>query len=125
GQALGNFGAPLSEGSAGQLIAFATVAIDRPTLFLQGAVLVMAFLSLLLMAEARQTERTFAPQAAAVPGSEEERDHVLAGSRHTEVYPLVLFAVLGMMLFPASNDFLTMFIALEVLSLPLYLLCAL
>ena len=36
-----------------------------------------------------------------------------------------MFAVGGMMLFPASNDLLTMFVALEVLSLPLYLLCGL
>ena len=44
---------------------------------------------------------------------------------HTEIYPLTLFAVAGMLLFPASNDLLTMFVALEVLSLPLYLLCGL
>ena len=44
---------------------------------------------------------------------------------HTEIFPLTLFAVGGMMLFPASNDLLTMFVALEVLSLPLYLLCGL
>ena len=36
-----------------------------------------------------------------------------------------MFAVMGMMLFPASGDLLTMFVALEVLSLPLYLLCGL
>ena len=36
-----------------------------------------------------------------------------------------MFAVAGMMLFPASGDLLTMFVALEVLSLPLYLLCGL
>ena len=36
-----------------------------------------------------------------------------------------MFAVGGMLLFPASDDLLTMFIALEVLSLPLYLLCGL
>ena len=36
-----------------------------------------------------------------------------------------MFAVGGMMLFPAANDLLTMFVALEVLSLPLYLLCGL
>jgi NADH-quinone oxidoreductase subunit N len=41
----------------------------------------------------------------------------------TEVYPLVLFSVGGMLLFPAANDLLLMFVALEVLSLPLYLLC--
>src|SRR5262249_8738810 len=36
-----------------------------------------------------------------------------------------LSAVAGMLLSPASNDLLTMFVALEVLSLPLYLLCGL
>jgi NADH-quinone oxidoreductase subunit N len=67
----------------------------------------------------------FVAQAAAVPGSAEEREGLLAGISHTEVYPLTMFAVGGMLLFPASNDLLTMFIALEVLSLPLYLLCGL
>ena len=43
----------------------------------------------------------------------------------TEVFPLTLFAVGGMLLFPAADDLLTMFIALEVLSLPLYLMCGL
>ena len=43
----------------------------------------------------------------------------------TEVFPLTMFAVGGMLLFGASDDLLTMFIALEVLSLPLYLLCGL
>ena len=37
----------------------------------------------------------------------------------------MMFAVAGMLLFPASNDLLTLFVALEVLSLPLYLLCGL
>lgn len=44
---------------------------------------------------------------------------------HTEIYALVLFALGGMLVFCASDDLLTMFIALEVLSLPLYLLCGL
>src|SRR5688500_6441170 len=37
----------------------------------------------------------------------------------------MMFSVGGMMLFPAANDLLTMFVALEVLSLPLYLLTGL
>jgi NADH-quinone oxidoreductase subunit N len=41
----------------------------------------------------------------------------------TEVFPLFLFSLGGMMVFLAANDLLTMFIALEVLSLPLYLMC--
>ena len=36
-----------------------------------------------------------------------------------------MFAIGGMLLFPAADDLLTMFIALEVLSLPLYLMCGL
>jgi NADH-quinone oxidoreductase subunit N len=43
----------------------------------------------------------------------------------TEIYPLTLFAVGGMMLFPAANDLITLFVALEVMSLPLYLLAGL
>ncbi|MDD7938199.1 NADH-quinone oxidoreductase subunit NuoN [Actinomycetospora lutea] len=43
----------------------------------------------------------------------------------TEIFPLVLFALGGMLVFCAADDLLTMFIALEVLSLPLYLLCGL
>jgi NADH-quinone oxidoreductase subunit N len=41
------------------------------------------------------------------------------------VYPLLLFALGGMMLFVSANDLLTMFVALEVFSLPLYLMCGL
>ena len=43
----------------------------------------------------------------------------------TEVFPLALFAVGGMMVFPAASDPVTLFVALEVLSLPLYLMCGL
>jgi NADH-quinone oxidoreductase subunit N len=43
----------------------------------------------------------------------------------TEVFPFTLFALGGMMTFVAANDLLTMFVALEVLSLPLYLMCGL
>ncbi len=112
-------------GSPGRIAAVGAVGIDRPTLFIQGTILVLAFISVLLIAESSHDVSPFAAQAAAVPGSAEEREGLLAGISHTEVYPLTLFAVGGMLLFPASNDLLTMFVALEVLSLPLYLLCGL
>ena len=111
--------------SPGRIAAEGAVAVDRPTLFIQGTILVLAFVSVLLIAESSHDVSPFAAQAAAVPGSPEEREGLLAGITHTEVYPLTLFAVGGMMLFPASNDLLTMFVALEVLSLPLYVLCGL
>jgi NADH-quinone oxidoreductase subunit N len=112
-------------GRPGTIVAVGSVAVDRPTLFLQGTILVLAFVSVLVIAESAREANSFTAQAATVPGSPEERESLLAGQAHTEVYPLTLFAVGGMLLFPAANDLLTMFIALEVLSLPLYLLCGL
>ena len=109
-------------GSPGRIDAVQTVAVDRPTLFIWGTILVLAFLSVLLIAESSHDMSPFVAQAAAVPGSPEEREGLVAGAVHTEVYPLTLFAVGGMLLFPAANDLLTMFVALEVLSLPLYLM---
>jgi NADH-quinone oxidoreductase subunit N len=114
-----------AHGSAGHVAAEGAVAVDRPTLFIQGTILVLAAVSVLLMADASHDVSSFAGQAAATPGSAEEREGLLAGLVHTEIYPLTLFAVGGMLLFPAANDLLTMFVALEVLSFPLYLLCGL
>ncbi|HZC40237.1 MAG TPA: NADH-quinone oxidoreductase subunit NuoN [Streptosporangiaceae bacterium] len=114
-----------SNGSPGRIAAEGAVGVDGPTLFIQGTILVLALVSLLLIAESSHEVSPFVAQAAAVPGSAEEREGLLAGITHTEVYPLALFAVAGMLLFPAANDLLTMFVALEVLSLPLYLLCGL
>ena len=114
-----------SGGRPGHIAAMGAVAVDRPTLFIQGTIMVLAFVSVLMIAESARVVSPFVAQAAAVPGSPEEREGVLAGAAHTEVYPLALFAVGGMLLFPAANDLLTMFVALEVLSLPLYLLCGL
>jgi NADH-quinone oxidoreductase subunit N len=112
-------------GKPGIAAAVGSVGVDRPALFIWGTIILLAFLSALLVAESSHDASAFTAQAAAVPGSAEEREGLLAGISHTEVYPLMLFAVGGMMLFPASNDLLTMFVALEVLSLPLYILCGL
>jgi proton-translocating NADH-quinone oxidoreductase chain N len=114
-----------SHANPGHIAAEGAVAVDGPSLFIWGTILVLAFVSVLLIAESSQGRSAFVAQAAAVPGSAEEREGLLAGITHTEVYPLTLFAVSGMLLFPAANDLLTMFVALEVLSLPLYLLCGL
>ncbi|MDN5726249.1 MAG: NADH-quinone oxidoreductase subunit NuoN [Propionibacteriales bacterium] len=103
--------------------AVGSVSVDGPTLFLWGSLLVLTALSLLLFTERTIDNGPFAPQIAALPGTEAEQEAIDAGVEHTEVFPLAMFALTGMMLFPASNDLITMFVALEVLSLPLYLLC--
>jgi proton-translocating NADH-quinone oxidoreductase chain N len=105
--------------------AMGAIGVDGPTLFIQGTILLLALMSLLLIAERRHEPSPFTAQASSVPGTVEERESLVAGITQTEVFPLMLFAVAGMMIFPASNDLLTMFVALEVLSLPLYLLCGL
>lgn len=103
------------------------IVIDGPALFLQGSVLVLALISVLLMAErfSGSGADAFTPMGAAVPGSPLEGAASRAGWGTTEVFPLTLFSVAGMMVFPAAGDLLTMFVALEVLSLPLYLLSGL
>ncbi|MFC7529449.1 NADH-quinone oxidoreductase subunit NuoN [Actinoplanes sp. GCM10030250] len=102
------------------------VAVDGPTLFLQGAILVLGAVSLLLIGE-RSVEQggAFVSQAAITVGSKKDVQQAAGQPGATEVYPLTIFALGGMLLFVAANDLLTMFVALEVFSLPLYLLCAL
>ena len=102
------------------------VAVDGPTLFLQGAILVLGAVSLMLIGE-RSIERggAFVPQAAVTVGSQQDMRQAGGQPGATEVYPLASFALGGMLLFVVANDLLTMFVALEVFSLPLYLLCAL
>jgi NADH-quinone oxidoreductase subunit N len=107
-----------------ELVVAGSAAIDGPALFLQGMVLLLAALSALLMAERRvdPSGDAFAARASAMPGSEAERQFTSRGYLQTEVWPLFLFAVGGMMIFPAANDLLLMFLSLEIMSLPLYLL---
>jgi NADH-quinone oxidoreductase subunit N len=102
------------------------IAIDGPSLFLQGAIIVLGVVALLLIAErSLEPGGAFVAQPARPVGSEGDRAQTHDESGATETYPLVLFALAGMLLFVAANDLLTMFVALEVFSLPLYLLCAL
>ncbi|MEJ3748322.1 NADH-quinone oxidoreductase subunit NuoN [Actinomycetes bacterium KLBMP 9797] len=108
------------------LTAGGALAIDGPTLFLQGGIIVLGLMALLLIAD-RSMEHggPFVAHAAITVGSEADRKQAVREQGATEVYPLTVFAIAGMLLFVAANDLLTMFVALEVFSLPLYLLCAL
>lgn len=126
------------------------VVLDGTAMFLQGTVLLVSLVAVAFMGE-RRLERVvrqpelvgaatgsgtngtgditdadmFTSSGASVPGSDAEYEATRAGGTTTEVFPLALFAVGGMMLFGACGDLLTMFVALEVMSLPLYLLCGL
>ena len=101
--------------------AMGSVVIDGPAILLQASILIIAIISVFVIADTDN----FTALAAALPGSEEERHAVQTGNQVTEVYPLTLFAISGMMLFPVSTDLITLFVALEMLSLPLYLMAGL
>lgn len=106
------------------LVMSGAYADDGPARFLQGVVLALGALGALFMAERKVDPAgdAFAARAATVPGSDDERDFTAAGWLQTEIWPLLLFSIGGMLLFVAANDLLTMFVALEIMSLPLYLL---
>lgn len=104
-----------------------SVVNDGMALFIQGTLLVMTLLAVLTMAErfGGTSADTFTQAGASVPGSQLEADATRMGATTTEVFPLTLFSLGGMMLFPASGNLIVMFVALEVLSLPLYIMTGL
>jgi NADH-quinone oxidoreductase subunit N len=115
------------EAGNGEVTAAGALAVDGAALFLQATIAGLGALALLLFAErALDPARSAFVTSAAVPaGSPRDRELATSERVQTEVYPLATFAIGGMMLFTASNDLLIMFVALEVLSLPLYLISGL
>jgi NADH-quinone oxidoreductase subunit N len=79
---------------------FGVVAADNFALFVTGTLIVVGFLSL------------------AISGPTVDRERLPGG----EYYALMLFATAGMMLMAAATDLLVIFLALEVLSLAVYVL---
>ncbi len=110
----------------GEVVLNGTLVVDRPGLFLWGTLLALSLGAVLLIAD-RSVEPggAFVASAAIRPGTIQDRAQVASTGMQTEVFPLTLFALGGMMTFCVANDLLTMFVALEVLSLPLYLMCGL
>ena len=88
---------------AGQraLAAAGAVAVDGPSLFLQGSLLILAIMAALLVAEkgVDSAGDAFAARANALPGSVDEREFTKRGWLTTEIWPLFLFSVGGMLLF--------------------------
>ncbi len=117
--------APLSIVQYGSSYAGVSFVEDAFALLGQGIILLGALLAFFLIVDRTQNrEGFFAASAAARPGSSEERESTVAKREQTEIIPLALFATGGMMAFTAAFDLLALFIALEVLSLPLYVLAA-
>ena len=122
---LGAFVCTLLLAGTREITAGGALAVDGAALFLQATIAGLGALALLLFAErALDPARSAFVASAAVPvGSPRDRELATSTQVQTEIYPLATFAIGGMMLFTAANDLLIMFVALEVLSLPLYLIC--
>ena len=114
-------------GDPGGLQVAEALAVDGPVLFLQGTLCVLGIASVLLLTEDSldSSGGDIVSRASALPGSREDLRLAESQGVQTEVYPLAMFAIAGMLLFPACNNLILMFIALEILSLPLYLMCGL
>jgi NADH-quinone oxidoreductase subunit N len=124
---VGGFVCTLLLAGTREVTAAGALAVDGAGLFLQATIAGLATLALLLFAERNldPAKSAFVASAAVPPGSPRDRELATATRVQTEVYPLTMFAVGGMMLFVTANDLLIMFVALEVLSLPLYLISGL
>jgi NADH-quinone oxidoreductase subunit N len=110
-----------------RLVVSGAIAVDKPALFLQGTLCVIGLASVALLAENQldSSGGDIVSKAAALPGSRDDLLLQESTTIQTEVFPLAMFALGGMLLFPASNNLILSFIALEVLSLPLYLMAGL
>ncbi len=110
-----------------EVTAAGALAVDGAALFMQATIAALGALSILLFAERAldPARSAFVTEAAVPAGSPRDRELATSERVQTEVYPLATFAIGGMMLFTAANDLLIMFVALEVLSLPLYLISGL
>jgi len=114
-------------GNAGRLVVEDAIAVDGPTLFLQGTLCALGIAGVLLLSEDSldSSGGDIVSRASVRPGSTEDLRLAEHQGIQTEVYPLAMFALGGMLLFPACNNLILMFIALEILSLPLYLMSGL
>lgn len=119
------WGADAAVANVGDTIT-SVVVEDGAALAAQAILLLISLIAFLVIADrSANGEDAFAASGATAPGSSDEEAAEKAGFEQTEVFPLTMFAVLGMMVFASANDFVTLFIALEVLSLPLYVLAGL
>lgn len=101
------------------------LAEDGTTIAVQCIVLIIAIVGFAVLASRLPDgESPFTAQGASSPGTDYEEAAQRAGLEQTEVFTLALFSLGGMLVFPMANDLLILFVALEVLSLPLYVLTA-
>jgi len=122
----GTKGQGLADPFSGDFVS-GTVLVDGMTQSLWTILFGFGLIAVILYAERRlhAGATAFTPSAAAIPGSVAEREATEAGLVHSEIFPLSLFSLAGMALLVSANDLLVLFVGLEILSLPLYVMTGL
>src|SRR5699024_7736696 len=116
---------PVMISAGGSSVGTGELVVDGLAAGGQAIILVIALLSVLVVIDrTRSHASAFAGQPSDVPGSFEEEQTERRAYQRSEILPLLLLSTGGMMLFPMCSSMLTLFVALEVMSLPLYVLCA-
>lgn len=101
------------------------LTVDGFAIMAQLVMLVIGLLAILPMIDRTELlASAFAGQPSDTPGSFQEEQTERRGYQRSEMLPLSLFSLGGMMLFPMANSLLTMFVVLEVISLPMYVMTA-
>lgn len=114
----------LQNGATGPVMA-GELQEDTMTLPFQAILLLVALLALIVVVgRNRRGDGSFAPQAGDRPGSAAEAYATRVGYQRSEVYALMLFSTAGMLAFIQAVSLLALFVALEVMSLPLYVMAA-
>lgn len=109
--------------SAGDSQPMPTFVTGGVSLIPQAAVVVLAIVSVLILVERGRGSEALARTALGGSTAVHEEEARTADATLSEAFPLLLMAVGGMMAFMCATDLLTLFVALEVFSLPLYILC--
>ena len=98
---------------------------DPLTIAAQSILMIIGFMAILVMADRTSVgDGAFAGQPSDRPDSAAEELTERKGYQRSEMFPLTLFSLGGMMIFPAADNFVTLFVSLEVMSLPLYIMAA-
>lgn len=106
-------------------IAAGTLFEDQLSLGFQLVLLVVGLLAAIVVIDrTTPNDGSFTPQAADTPGSSQENYAIKIRYQRTEMYALFLYSLGGMMAFISSGNLLTLFVALELMSLPLYIMSA-
>ncbi|WP_106848562.1 NADH-quinone oxidoreductase subunit NuoN [Blastococcus sp. Marseille-P5729] len=120
-----------AERNTREITAGGAITIDAPGLFAMAALLVFGLLATMLYGD-RSLDAVggtkvshFVAEGALPAGSRADRALLPSDRVQTEVFPLALFVLAGMMVFVSTNNLLVMFVALEVFSLALYVIVGL